>query len=348
MKSSLRLHNAMGPGLVGKEPGTDHPPISLERMLDLTLRAETGGRRFDGVDLSLYPPHIDMDAGDDHVARVVDQVASRGLCVGSVVAPVWRDLGGGSAMGTATERKRFLNAVEKSCRYARRLREQGIRPYGTVRIDSADNPTDWAVNPLKNTHVIADTFREAGRIARDHGERLAAEGEICWAGMHSWRHMVNLLEAVDMPGVVGFQADLAHTYLYLLGHNATEHRLLRTNYSDDEFWFAYAIMTDALRPWTLDLHIAQSDGTVFGSGAHDKTGRHCRADDPHGKLDVMQCARYWLLNADGSPCDELQHICWDGCMIDNETLESTATWDNVLKLMVNTVDSLAAFSNSPV
>ena len=27
-----KLHNAMWPGLVGKEPGTDHPPISLDRM----------------------------------------------------------------------------------------------------------------------------------------------------------------------------------------------------------------------------------------------------------------------------------------------------------------------------
>ena len=26
----------MWPGLVGKEPGTDHPPISLDRMLELT------------------------------------------------------------------------------------------------------------------------------------------------------------------------------------------------------------------------------------------------------------------------------------------------------------------------
>ena len=29
----------MWPGLVGKEPGTDHPPISLDRMLELTAAA---------------------------------------------------------------------------------------------------------------------------------------------------------------------------------------------------------------------------------------------------------------------------------------------------------------------
>ncbi|MEZ6147634.1 MAG: hypothetical protein R3B91_19855 [Planctomycetaceae bacterium] len=34
--SAPKLHNAMWPGLVGKEEGTDNPPISLDRMLELT------------------------------------------------------------------------------------------------------------------------------------------------------------------------------------------------------------------------------------------------------------------------------------------------------------------------
>jgi hypothetical protein len=38
--------------------------------------------------------------------------------------------------------------------------------------------------------------------------------------MHSWKNMVNLLETVDMPKVVGFQADMSHTLLYTLGENA--------------------------------------------------------------------------------------------------------------------------------
>ena len=39
--------------------------------------------------------------------------------------------------------------------------------------------------PAGNTKKIADTFREACDIAEEFGERLAAEGEICWGGMHS-------------------------------------------------------------------------------------------------------------------------------------------------------------------
>ena len=44
----MKLHNAMWPGLVGKEPGTDHPPIALDRMLDLTAATTVNGRKFDG------------------------------------------------------------------------------------------------------------------------------------------------------------------------------------------------------------------------------------------------------------------------------------------------------------
>ena len=50
-------------------------------------------------------------------------------------------------------------------------------------------------------------------------------------------------------------------------------------------------MTDALRPWTIDFHVAQNDATVKGSGSHDKTGRHCLPLDPNGKLDIVQARR---------------------------------------------------------
>ncbi len=81
-----------------------------------------------------------------------------------------------------------------------------------------------------NTKKIVETFKEAAKIARDSGQRLAAEGEICWAGMHSWRDMLDVLEGVGMPETLGFQADLAHTYLYLLGYNAPEYALLKDGY----------------------------------------------------------------------------------------------------------------------
>jgi len=329
-----KLHNAMWPGLVGKggdEPGAE-PPISLEKMVELTAGADVNGQKFEGVDYFLFHPHTDPDAGDDELKKIADMIQSKGLAIGSLVAPVWPGTVGDSAMGDEEQRKKFVTAVEKACRIAKVFNEHGVRQYGVIRIDSATGPQEWAKDPQNNTKKIAATFREAAKVAQDHGERLAAEGEICWAGMHSWKNMVDLLEEVGMPETVGFQADLAHTYLYLLGYNAPEHELLnREGYTDEEFYAAYEKMTDALRPWTIDFHVAQNDGTVHGTGSHDKTGRHCPADDPNGKLDIVKCSGYWLKDA---PSRGIKHICWDGCMFPNAMLEKQETWNTILDVMI--------------
>ena len=228
-----KLHNAAWPGVVGKgSPGAE-PFIDLDTMLDLTAKAEVNGVKFDGVDLFLLfkRPHVDIDASDDDLKKLADKVRSRNLVIGSVVAPVWPPTGGGSAMGSAEDRHNFQEQVRKGCRIAKRLRELGARPYGVVRIDSAASPAEWLKDPEGNQQRIAATFRGACDIAKDFGERLAAEGEICWGGMHSWKRMVQLLELTDRPGIIGFQADMAHTLLYTLGYNAPEDRILPENHN---------------------------------------------------------------------------------------------------------------------
>ncbi len=332
MSHSLpKLHNAMWPGLVGKEPDTDHPPISLERMLELTANAEVDGQKFEGVDMFLFHPHTDPDASEDDLKRQADLIASKGLAVGSLVAPVWPGTVGSAAQGTDEDRAKFVLAVEKACRIGKVFRDHGVRKYGVIRIDSASGAAGWAEDAEGNTKRIAATFREAAKVAEGYGERLAAEGEVCWGGMHSWKHMLNLLEETAMPSVVGFQADLAHTYLYLLGINAPEHALLKEGYTQAEFDAAYTQMTDALRPWTIDFHVAQNDGSVHGTGNHDKTGRHCQADDPNGKLDITAASGYWLKDFQARG---IQHICWDGCMFPNAVLESQDTWNKILGAMI--------------
>jgi hypothetical protein len=331
-----KLHNAMWPGLVGKEAGTDHPPIGLDRMLELTVNAEVDGQKFDGVDLFLFHPHTDPDASDDDIRRMADKIAGKGLNVGSVVAPVWPGTVGGSAMGSDQDRANFVLAVKKACRIAKILNQHGVRKYGIIRIDSADSPAHWDADPKGNTKKIAATFREAAKVAKDNGERLAAEGEICWAGMHSWKDMLDLLNEVGMKETLGFQADQAHTYLYLLGYNAEQHALLKPGYTPAEFDAAYTELTDALRPWTFDFHVAQNDGSVHGTGAHEKTGRHCPADDPNGKLDIVKTAGYWLKDAKARG---LRHICWDGCMFPNAMLENPKTWNTILGTMIKVRDA---------
>jgi hypothetical protein len=306
-------------------------------MLDLTAGAEVDGTKFDGVDLFLFDPHTSIDASDDELKRLQDKIAARGFIVGSLVAPVWPPTGGGSAMGNADERRNFLKQVRKACTIGRKLKELGIRRYGVIRIDSAASPVDWAQNPDENSKRIATTFREACDIAADHGERLAAEGEICWGGMHSWKRMVQLLEQVDRPTLLGYQADMAHNLLFTMGYNAPEDRLLPENY----LWVdrglldeAYRKVARALRPWTIDFHVAQNDATVKGSGSHDKTGRHCLPKDPNGKLDVVRHAGFWLRDETGNPVRAVEHLCWDGCMFSNEIMLKPQTWNDVLKLMI--------------
>ena len=332
-----KLHNAAWPGLVGK--GDDgEPPIALDTLLDLTAGAEVDGVKFDGIDLFLLSPHVDIDSSQDDLQELADQVTQRGLVVGSVVAPVWPPTGGGSAMGSADERNLFLQQVEKGCRIAAELRELGVRPYGAVRIDSACDPGSWSANPQENQRTVADTFRRACDIAEDHGERLAAEGEICWGGMHSWRHMIELLEMVDRPQTLGFQADMAHTLLYLLGYNAAEHALLSEDFDWADsagFYEQYKTLTDALRPWTIDFHVAQNDATVFGSGSHDKTGKHCLPDDPNGKLDIPEAAGYWLRDESGALTKNCRHLCWDGCMFPNDVMLNPETPRKILSTMID-------------
>jgi sugar phosphate isomerase/epimerase len=329
------LHNAMWPGLVGKG-GDAEPPIDLQTMLELTAAAEVNGVKFDGVDLFLSLPHTDIDSSEDDLKRLADDLESKGLRAGSLVAPVWPPTGG-SAMGNESERRRFLDQVKKSCRIGRKLRDLGIRQYGVIRIDSATGPSEWVKNPDENTKRIADTFRKACDIAEDFGERLAAEGEICWAGMHSWRRNVELLALVDRPKTLGFQADMAHTMLFTMGYNAPEDRLLPENFDwtdHEKFAAAYKKMASALRPWTIDFHVAQNDGTVKGSGSHDKTGKHCLPFDPNGRLDVVRDAGAWMRDDGGNVTRAFQHICWDGCMFPNSVMEKQDTWNDILRVMI--------------
>jgi sugar phosphate isomerase/epimerase len=337
-----KLHNAAWPGVVGKGGDGADPPIGLDTMLDLTAGAEVDGVKFDGFDLFLFDPHINIDASDDEIQSLADKAAARELVIGSVVAPVWGATGGGSAMDEGEGRRNFLNQVRKGCHIARRLRELGIRPHGVVRFDSASSPSEWFNDPAGNQAKIAETFRQAARIARDHGETLAAEGEICWGGMHSWKTMLDLLERVGEPETVGFQADMAHTLLYTLGENAPEDRILPAGYDwNDRSVLDEALktLTAALRPWTTDFHVAQNDATVFGSGSHDHTGRHCLANDPNGKLDIPHHAGFWLRDEKGNLTRKLRHICWDGCMFPNAVMMQPQTWNDVLAAMIRVRDA---------
>ncbi len=330
MNNYPKLHNATWPGIVGKGPDSE-PVIPFDSMLAMTAAAEVNGVKFDGVDLGLLEPHFTLNDPDE--AKILaEKLQNYNLVAGSLVAPIWA----GSAMGTADQRKTFVDMVRNACEFGKQLNDLGVRHYGVVRIDSAAGVDDWAKDPKGNTKIIADTFREACDVAAGYGEKLAAEGEICWGAMHSWKYMVELLEMVDRPNI-GLQADMSHTFLYTLGYNAPEHRIIDkdADLNDrDVIKAGLKTVTDALRPWTIDFHVAQNDGSVFGSGSHDKTGRHCQATDPNGLLDIAHDAGYWLRDENGNLTKAFKHICWDGCMFPNSVMESPETWNDILAAMV--------------
>src|SRR3954464_1331287 len=151
-----KLHNAAWPGLVGKGPDSE-PPIDLDTMINLTASASVGGVKFDGMDLFLFDPHISIDIDDDRLKKLAEKFQSKNLAIGSLVAPVWPPTGGGSAMGSADERKQFVESVHKACKIGEKLRLGGARPSGVFRIDSACGPGDWAKDADRNQKTIAAT-----------------------------------------------------------------------------------------------------------------------------------------------------------------------------------------------
>ena len=45
-------------------------------------------------------------------------------------------------------------------------------------------------------------------------------------------------------------------------------------------------------------------------------------------------AGYWLRNENGQPTKAFKHICWDGCMFDNDVLMQQKTWNDILEIMI--------------
>ncbi len=219
-----KLHNAMWPGLVGKGGSGAEPCIDLDTMLDLTARAEVNGAKFDGVDLFLYDPHVPIDINDDGIRKLSTRSAQRDLSSD----PWWRRSGStGSAMGDEDARKNLLEAVRKACRIAKSLRELGSRPYGIVRIDSACRRRPIGIRIRRATRNRSRHLQRGGKD-RQGPRRTAGGRRRDLLGRHAFLevHDPDRSKRSVCRSTLGFQADMAHTLLYLLGCNAAEHRIV--------------------------------------------------------------------------------------------------------------------------
>ena len=321
------LHNAMWPGLVGKGPDSE-PPIALDTMLDLT--AASRGRRREvrrRRSVPLRSAH-DIDASDDDLSgspTARPPRAGRRLAGRAGVAADRRRIRDGRRRGS----EEIPDAGREGLRdrpHAARSRHPQIRRH-PHRLRRQPGRLGRRI-PAGNTKRIAETFRQAADIAEAHGERLAAEGEICWGGMHSWKQWSSCSKRSAGPKTVGMQTDMAHTLLFLA--RATTPRRIAccrptttgptrrswtTPQDDDRTRCGRGRSTSTSRRTTR---------TVKGSGSHDKTGRHCLPLDPNGKLDIVKHAGFWLRDDNGQPTRAVEHICWDGCMFPNAVMTQAA------------------------
>ena len=229
-------------------------------------------------------------------------------------------------MGSEERAQEFVDAGEEGVpdrREAARTRRAAVRrrPHRLGR-----RPGRVVQGPGREQKKIAETFRQAARrrggsrrTARRRGRDLlgrhalvAADGAVAGDGRPARDRR--------LPGRHGAHAAL-HDGLQRAGgpHPAGELRLEgpgRARRSAKK-------LTDALRPWTIDFHVAQNNATVHGSGSHDKTGRHCLAERSQrqarhrASTPATGCA-----TRTASRRKAFQHICWDGCMFPTVVMEA--------------------------
>ena len=284
----------MWPGLVGKGDGPgQEPPISLERMLDLTAAAEVDGQKFDGIDYFLFLPHTDPEANDSQLRKT--RRLDSGIRFPRRLAggPGLARHGGGSAMGTTTARKKFLSAVRMACRIAGAFDQHGVRKYGVDphRFGGVRRRGVGAKIPSANTKRIAETFREACRSRRITENawppRAKFAGPACTAGgtwWSCWKRWTARKPSASRPTWP------TRTFTrWAITRPKTPAAAARL-FGLSEFDAAYEKMADALRPWTIDFHVAQNDGNGQGVGLARQDRPPLPADDPNGKLDIVRDA----------------------------------------------------------
>jgi len=210
-----KLHNAdVGRGWVGKGPDSE-PFIDLDTMLDMTAAAQVDGVKFDGVDLFLADPHTSIDSNDD------ESTSSRQALPPSILSSArwWRRYGRRSGAGRRWAMRKSASVFSQRWRrlpHRQKLRDLGRRPHGVVRNRFGDRRfmTGPPIRPAIQSSSPRHSARPAN-IAESHGERLAAEGEICWAPCTAGKSMVNLLEKRSArPKTLGFY-HLLHASLSL-------------------------------------------------------------------------------------------------------------------------------------
>ena len=292
-----KLHNAIWPGVVGKGAGrrAGHRPRHDARP--------DGGRRGGRRPVRRRRPVPGRPARRHRRDRRRPEAGwptrcrPRNLVIGSLVAPVWPPTGGGSAMGTPEERQRFPGPgpqglpdrpeASRAGRAARRRRAD--------RLGRASPATGRRIPRATRSASPRRSGRPA-TIAEDHGERLAAEGEICWGGMHSWKQDGRAARAgrpagdARLPGRHG-----AHAALHARLQRARRTGILPEDFDwDDPAGARRGLRDTDRRRCGPGRSTSTSPRTTPPSRARARTTRPAGTawpNDPNGKLDIARARR---------------------------------------------------------
>ena len=147
------------------------------------------------------------------------------------------------------------------------------------------------------------------------------------------------------PGLVGKgpdsePADMAHTLLYTLGYNAPEARILPADFDwkqREVLDAALKKLTDALRPRTIDFHVAQNDARAWAL----MTRPAVTVSSTIPTASSTSCASPGIGCATPAPSRPARFVTSAGTAAcpPNSVMRQPQTWNDVLKAMVEVRDA---------
>lgn len=346
------------PALVGKGgEANQEPPIPLDVILPLIAKAKgAGGNRFAGASVMLAGSHFDVkkcgssEGLRNEAKRFAGEFANHGVQIGPIVPPTWQWEGGGE-MTNPDDHDKIISQFRIGLDAREVFESEGVLIPGhdpVYRIDTCTFAGGKSHSQYEEKRrIVAPLIQKLSKMLdAKFGEnaRLVVEFEICWDLIDNIKDGMRLIREVGQDNT-GVQCDGSHLLTELLG-------ICQTTDADDGGYCAstanlpkgfdfrdngtlegaWQWAQEQIGDKVFDWHCTQNDGTVHGQGQHDKTGRHCRPDDPNGRIDPAFVEPLFLLGTKKEGV-RVQSRTWDGCMMPNGVLEAQDYYDNVLTYM---------------
>ena len=280
-----------------------------------------------------------IDAGDDDLKRLADKIRAKRLrrrvARRAGVAADRRRIGDGQRRGAQEFRDAGAEGVRDRAEAAR-PRHPPVRR-GAHRFRGQSRRLGEGSRPATRSRLPTRSARPA-TSRTSFGERLAAEGEICWGGMHSWKRMVRAAgdgrspEDARVSGRHGAHAAL-HDGIQRAGGSPPPRRARL----DDRSGARRGAENRDQRAAAVDDRLPRRTERRDRSRARARTTRPGAtasrpirtASSTSSATPACGCA-----TNSGEPTQAFQHICWDGCMFPNATMMQAKTWNDVLRLLI--------------